>query len=155
MSRFLTRNEILASRNFGVKEIEVPELDGSVYIRKWSGKDRAKFLSASIKPQGDSVGVNYDTIFDNMALVVAISLCDKSGKRLFNDNEVEVISELDADVIQKIYEEALKLNTLNATAVEDAAKNFETIQNNDSTCSLLENSDTQETSSLNESAAQN
>jgi len=150
MSKFLTRDEILAKRCFGVKELDIPDF-GVVCIRKWSGKDRAKFLQASIRPEGDSIGVNYDNIFDNMALVVAISLCDDQGQRLFAESDVDLIgTDMDANTIQCIYEEALKLNTLNATAVSDAAKNSKSTQREDSTSNLPETSDVQEMNSLTE-----
>jgi len=118
----MTREEILNSRNFGVKEIEILDV-GKVFIRKWSGKDRAKFLQASISVNGENVDVKYDKIFDNMSLVVALSLCDESGKRMFSDEELDLIGELDADVIQEIYQESLKLNSLAPKSLEESAKN--------------------------------
>ena len=118
----MTRQEILNSRNFGIKEIDVPDL-GKVSIRKWSGKDRAKFLQASITVESGNVDVKYEKIFDNMSLVVASSLCDESGVRLFNDDEIDMVSEMNADIIQTIYQESLSLNSLAPKSVEEAAKN--------------------------------
>jgi len=145
----LTRDDIVGAKILGVKEIEVPEWNGSVFIRKWSGKDRAKFLKASTKIQGEDVGANFDTIFDNMALVVVISLCDEDGVRLFADEDQEMLAEKDANAIQRIYEAVLVLNALNQTAVQDSAKNSDSIQNSVSTSDSQENSDIPETSSLN------
>ena len=129
----LNREQILAQKNFGIKEIEVPELGGNVYIRKWSGKDRAKFLQASISVDGGSVDVKYEKIFDNMSLAVALSLCDETGARMFNDDEVELINELNSDAIQSIYQSALELNSLIQKSLQEAAKNSNAIQSEDST----------------------
>jgi hypothetical protein len=146
----LSREKILAQKSFGIKEIEVPELGGNVYIRKWSGKDRAKFLQASISVDGGNVDVKYEKIFDNMSLVVALSLCDETGVRMFNDDEIELISELNSDAIQSIYQQALELNSLIQKSIGEAAKNLSAIQKNDSTSDLPENSGTQSGSSLTE-----
>jgi hypothetical protein len=144
----MTRQEILDSRNYGVKEIDVPDL-GKVNIRKWSGKDRAKFLQASITVDSGNVDVKYEKIFDNMSLVVALSLCDESGKRLFNDDEIDLVGEMNADIIQSIYQEALVLNSLVQESLKDAAKNSSAIQKDDSISGLPENSGTQSENSLN------
>jgi hypothetical protein len=135
----LNRESILAQKNFGIKEIEVPELGGNVYIRKWSGKDRAKFLQASITVDSGNVDVKYEKIFDNMSLVVALSLCDETGARMFNDEEIELINELNADAIQSIYQHALELNSLVQKSLQEAAKNSNAIQNEDSTSDLPAN----------------
>lgn len=135
----LNREQILAQKNFGIKEIDVPELGGSVYIRKWSGKDRAKFLQASITVDSGNVDVKYEKIFDNMSLVVALSLCDETGARMFNDDEIDFISEMNADIIQTIYQESLTLNSLVQESVKDAAKNSSAIQSEDSISDLPAN----------------
>ena len=136
---FLNRDQILAQKNFGIKEIDVPGLGGSVCIRKWSGKDRAKFLQASISIDGGNVDVKYEKIFDNMSLVVALSLCDETGTRMFNDDEIELINELNSDAIQSIYQKSLELNSLIQDSLKETAKNSNAIQNEDSISDLPEN----------------
>ena len=127
----MTREEILNSKCFGTKGIDVPDF-GKVNIRKWSGNDRAKFLQASITVDSGNVDVKYEKIFDNMSLVVALSLCDESGKRLFKDDEIGLVGELNADVIQTIYQESLILNSLVQKSVEEAAKNSSPVQSENS-----------------------
>jgi len=134
MKKLLTREEILNVRNFGIKEIDIPELQGSAYIRRWTGKDRAKFLQASVRVEDDNIGVKYETIFENMSLVVALSLCDEHGNRLFTDlpEDLSAIGDLDAEAIQKIYEESMNLNGLGVNSLAEAAKNSSPVQNDDS-----------------------
>jgi hypothetical protein len=144
----MTRQEILDCK-FGSKEIEIPNM-GNVYIRKWSGKDRAKFLQASISVDSGNVDVKYEKIFDNMALVVALSLCDESGKRMFNDDEIDIVGDLDADVIQTIYQASLEMNSLAPKSIEEAAKNSLATLNEDSISGLQEKSDAQSENSLSE-----
>ncbi len=134
MIKIINREDILAARNFGIKEIEIPEWNGCVLIRKWSGKDRSKFLQASVKIDENNVGVNYDTIFENQMLVVALSLCDENGKRLFTNSpeDIAAIGEIDSGALQVIYEEALMLNALKTTSLTDAAKNSEPVQSENS-----------------------
>jgi hypothetical protein len=138
----MTREEILNSRNFGVKEIEIPDL-GKVFIRKWSGAERAKFLKASIAVNDGDVNVNFDNVFDNMFLAATLSLCNELGERMFKDNEVELVSGINGDIIQAVYQESLKLNKLSQASLEESAKNSKPVLSEDSTSSLPGNSDAQ------------
>jgi len=128
----LNRDSILNARDFGLKEVEVPEWGGEVYLRKWSAKDRSAYISKSVNVDEGGGHVNYETIFDGQVWAVAMSLCDEEGKRLFTDDEIDLLAAKNGDVIQKLCEEVFKLNGLAEKSVEEAAKNSESNPKSDS-----------------------
>jgi len=131
----LNRDAIVNIKDCKVTAVEVPEWGGTVYLRKWTGKDRSFFLSKSIRESDDGAGVNWDTLFDNQVLVVALSLSDENGAKLFSasQEDLEILSSKDGNVIQMLYQEALILNGLAKKSLENAAKNLNPVQNEDST----------------------
>jgi hypothetical protein len=125
----LSRDEIINIKDCKVKTVEIPEWGGTVYLHKWTGKERSLFLSKSIHENDGGAGVNWDTLFDNQVLVVALSLSDENGTKLFSTSseDLEILSSKDGNVIQMLYKEALLLNGLAKESVEEAAKNSESI----------------------------
>jgi len=112
----LTREQIKAKR--GVRPrvaVEVPEL-GTVYVAKFSAKDRDRF--EQIVTGGKVGGVNLDNV---RARFVAMVCVNEDGTRMFEDSDAEWIGELDTDVVQTIVDAGFKLNGIGGSAVEEAA----------------------------------
>lgn len=129
----LNRDSILGARDFGLKEIDVPEWGGTIYLRKWSAKDRNAYIGKSVNVDEDGSGhVNYEAIFDSQVWAVAMSICDEDGKRLFTDDELDLLATKNGDVIQRLCEEVYKLNGLAEKSVEESAKNSESNPKSDS-----------------------
>jgi hypothetical protein len=137
----LDRNSIISIDDRKTISIDIPEWGGNVLIRKWSGKDRAVFVAKSIKADNSGAEINWDTLYNNFALAVALSLCDENGDRLFTSEQadIDILASKDGAVIQKIYQEALVLNGLAKKSIEDAAKNFNAIQSEESISGSQEN----------------
>lgn len=121
----LSRDSIVNVKDFGLKEIEVSEWGGSVFLKKWSAKERNMYMAKSVNIDETGGHVNWETIFDNMILAVALSLCDNEGKRLFTDSpeDLEILSNKNGDVLQKLFEEIMVINGLATKSIEEAAKN--------------------------------
>ena len=131
----LTRDSIINIQDYDLKEVQVTEWGGSVYLRKWSGKDRSYFWSKSIIADESGAKVNWDSMFNNMVLAVSLSLCDGLGCRLFSnsDKDLAILGSKNGDVIQRLYSEAISMNGLAADSLNEAAKNSENIPSSDST----------------------
>ena len=113
----LTRDEIKAKR--GVRPrvaLEVPELGGTVYIAKFSAKDRDRF--EAMVTGGKPGGVNLDNV---RARFVAMVVVNEDGTRMFEESDADWIGELDTDVVQAIVDAGFKLNKIGVNAVEEAA----------------------------------
>ena len=119
----ITRDTFI--RPLAVKKIEIEELNDCVFIRRFSGADRAAYLKKSVIVDGKNINPNYEELFGNMTRLVAMSLCDENSKRIFNDSDedLKLLNEQDALILQKIYEESARFNGLGEEAVKEAAKN--------------------------------
>jgi len=130
----LSRNRI--PDLFCVKKVNVPEWDGYVYLRKWSGKERFSVLK-EIKKIGsiedimnqDDEGIDYEELQNVMLTIVCKSLSDSQGIRLYADNEISELDKKDPDVIQYLFAESMRVNGLGEKSVEESAKNSGTSQN--------------------------
>jgi hypothetical protein len=113
----LTAAEILEFMDLDVKEIEVPQWKGKVYIRKWSGLEldqyNNKLLRQTKGEDMDLTGLN--------AFVAFLSLSDAEGTRLFSKKEqLEALERKSASALALIRKETLSFNGLNESK-EDAA----------------------------------
>lgn len=114
------------------KTIDVPFPDEDTFyrLREMSGTERDRFEIASFKIKPNNNGAEHapqtreiDPLYLR-ARLVASCLVDESGERIYTDKQVQECSdELSASVLNKLFNAAQKLNGLEATAVEDAAKN--------------------------------
>jgi len=91
--------------------VNVPALGGSVSIRRLSagGRDRAQYALF----HGDKESYR--------ARMVVETACDDNGKRLFTEDDMSWLSQLDYDILEPIVDESNKLNEYAAT--KDLEKN--------------------------------
>jgi hypothetical protein len=115
----LTRDEIKARRGVRPREaVEVPELGGTLYVAKFSARDRDRF--EEIVTGGVPGKVN----LRNVRAQVVVLLCVKEdGTRLFDEGDAEWIGELESEAVQRIVDAGFRLNGLGTNAIEEAAKN--------------------------------
>lgn len=73
---------------------------GDLYIKEYTAAERE-----SIEAQ-----MSEQKIGKVRATMVTKALCDEKGKRLFNDDEIDVVNDLPISVIEKIFEQIQKLN---------------------------------------------
>jgi hypothetical protein len=101
----LSREDILGIQDITVKEIEVPEWNGTVFIRKLTrGQQdeyaRRRFGKANLKQVGKGQEIQSTVdIFGHDAWLVAQSVCDENGKRFFKDSDVEKLNEKSGEAI--------------------------------------------------------
>ena len=122
----LTRDQILEKRKPVIERVPVPEwaLNGTteVCVRRFSAKAKM-FLSESVgaaQKQGNQLPVNW------FGLVCALAICDEEGNRLFsNPNDAEMLGDMDADVLYRVYDVAARLNGLSKDETEQITKNSE------------------------------
>lgn len=109
----LDRSSILNSSDAKLATVECPEWGGSIQIRAMSGRQRDQFEQRA-KGQ-DMTNIR--------AFVVSLCACDESGKRLFSDADVEALGDKSASALDRIFWEALKLNRIGASDVDELKKN--------------------------------
>ena len=109
----LSRDQILAARDFSIEKVEVPEWDGFVFVRVMTAGERDQFEKKFSK----------DRYGDIRAYVAAATMCDDQGVLLFEKSDIEVLTKKSSAAIDRIFEAALRLNKLRQTDIDDLVKN--------------------------------
>lgn len=131
MTKFLTRDEILAFQDRKTEVVHVPEWDSDVRIMEMSAADRESFERLVLRVNAESNKVESD-ISNLRSKMVAISVVDEDGKRVFSDEDVQALSLKHHDAIRRIYNAAMNFNMMGAESepgeepvdvVDEEAKN--------------------------------
>ena len=111
------RTLILNANDKNLSEIHVPEWGVNLWLRGWSGKERAAFQQAYSQAKTDEEVANLS------GLVVALTVCNDQGQRIFQIEDVELLNEKSATALDRVVNAALQHNGITKTAIEDAKKN--------------------------------
>jgi hypothetical protein len=91
----LTRDAILAAKDFDYKDVDVPEWGGSVRIRGLSAKERDGFEASLAKSQDLS---------NIRSRLVVLAVIDEDGERVFTDADAEKLGEKNAQVMCRLFD---------------------------------------------------
>jgi len=112
----LSKEQILAADDMGLKEVEVPEWGGNVFVRVMTVGERDSYENEWIVNKNKGVE-NFRSKFLQRVL------CDEKGELLFTAAEIDLLAGKSARVITRIWEAAMKHNALSDGDVEELAKN--------------------------------
>lgn len=119
-----TKDEIWAVDDNLYGYVEVPEWGNKkVRIRALSASERDKYEQSLGRM--DKKGNMVPDLTNQRARLVALSIVDGKGNRLFSDTEVLKLGSKSAKTINRIYEAAAKLSGLGEQSVEDAEADFD------------------------------
>lgn len=124
----LTRDQILGASDLPTAEVNVPAWGGKVLIQGLSAADMAAWVEAV---NDDKSGVMTRNV-NSMASMVVLSVVDKSGKRLFKDEDRDALARKNKDAIRAIYDAAKKLNGITEEDRKELEKNSEAEATGDS-----------------------
>lgn len=112
----LGKDALLQRPTLATEDVELPEFNGSVRIRAWTGADHDAF-SQAVK------GVEFDGAFN--AAAVAASAIKENGDKLFDMNgDIKKIAETwPKSVLDRAWKRIASLNGMAASSVDDAEKN--------------------------------
>lgn len=105
----LSKNQIDAAKDSKVVIVNVPEWGGEVGIRIVTGTERDAFETAYAEKKTHNFRARF----------LAYSLCDENGIRLYDDDDIELIGKKAATVVNRLFEEAWKVNAFTNEAVEE------------------------------------
>ena len=131
MSKLLTRQEILSIRDIRTETVFVPEWGGAVKIRALTGKERDAWETALFQIDGKNVKMNKENL---RAKLVALTVVDEAGQRLFTEADVEALGSKSASALDRVYQASQKLSGLTPDDIKEMEKNLET-DHSDSTAS--------------------
>lgn len=116
----LTKEQLKEKAEPRVRErvaVEVPSLGGTVYVAKFTSRERDAFEQIVT---GGKVGGSPN--LDNVrAKFVALVCLNEDGSKMFDPSDAEWLGNLDTDAVQTIVDAGFQLNGIGVNAVEDAA----------------------------------
>jgi hypothetical protein len=114
----LTKDAILSVDDLPRETVHVPEWGGDVYVRTMSGTERDAFEASLIRRDGGQ-----DSRMENVrARLVALTLCDPGGTRLFGDDEIVVLGRKSARALDRVFAVAQRLNGIGTEQVDATKK---------------------------------
>ncbi len=113
----LKREEILSKTALKTEIVPVPEWGGEVIVSEMSGTARDAWEQAL--RDKDAKG----KVIAPRAKLVAFTVVDENGSRIFKDDDIEAIGKLSSESLGKICDVALRLNGLGEEGIEAATKN--------------------------------
>jgi len=117
VKKFLTREAILKAQDLPQEEVYVPEWGGYVRVRGLTAAERDALESTMLQTNGQVRLENF------RARLVAMSIVDEEGNRLFSDEDVDALGRKSAAALQRVFDVAMRLSGLRAEDVEELAKN--------------------------------
>lgn len=117
---FLNRDEILGINDLPTEDVFVPEWNTWVRVRGLTGAERDQFEQSIVEARGKDTRVNLRNI---RAKLVALCVVDEEGKRLFKDEDAELLGRKSAVALNRIFEVAQRLSGLRPEDVEELAGN--------------------------------
>lgn len=124
---FLSKEQILAADDLVTEDVEVPEWSpdpanpASVRVRMMTGAERDAFEESLSRTKGKSVKTNLANL---RARLVAKTVVNEQGKRLFTDAEAGVLGQKSAAALDRVFEAARRLNGMTEQDVEDLTEDF-------------------------------
>lgn len=123
MGTFLSRDQILSAVDITTEDVEVPEWGGTVRVKGLSGAERDRVEAAMMSARtskGKSRQVNTDNF---RARLVAASIVDADGARMFRDTDVKALGEKSAAALDRVMTAAMRLSGLNDEDAEELTGN--------------------------------
>jgi len=116
VSKILTKDEILKADDSKSEFVEVPEWGGAVYVSTMTAKERDIF-EADVYRGGKVEMANL------RAKLVALTVVDKEGRKLFQYKDAELLGKKSARALDRLFAVAQRINGLTKEDIEDLAKN--------------------------------
>ena len=110
----LSKDAILAADDLPRETVIIPEWGGEVLVRTMSGTDRDTFEASLLEKDGRMENVR--------ARLVALTLCDSQGDRLFDDSEIAALGRKSARALDRVFSVAQRLNGIGVDQVDAAKK---------------------------------
>jgi hypothetical protein len=105
----LDKAAILAAQDIKYEVVAVPEWGGDVRVRSMTGCDRDAWEQALMASRSSDAKANFDNI---RARMVALSVVDESGARLFDEADIVALGGKSAKALDRVYEAATRLNAI-------------------------------------------
>lgn len=110
----LSKEAILGADDLPRELVNVPEWGGPVLVRTMSGTDRDAFEASLLDKEGRMHNVR--------ARLVALTVCDAQGERLFGDSDLDALGRKSARALDRVFSVAQRLNGIGVQQVDAVKK---------------------------------
>ncbi len=117
--KMLDKQAILSAADLKTEKVEVPEWGGAVTVSQITAADRDRFEASIYVGEGTARKTNTANM---RARLCAICLVDEKGERLFSDEEANALGKKNADVMDRLFDIAQRLNGMNKAEADKAKK---------------------------------
>ncbi len=125
MTQYLSKEAILAVDDVHFEDVSVPEWGGMVRVKSLTGSERDGLEASMIEGKGKNANVNLANL---RAKLVARSIVDESGNRIFEDADIASLGRKSAAALNRVYEVAQRLSGITQEDVDELTKNSEAAQ---------------------------
>ena len=116
----LSKDQILSANDLKFDIVSVPEWGGEVRISTMTGTERDEYEQTIINGRGDD---KKSTIKNIRALLVAYSIVDEEGNRMFSKDEIDDLGKKSVYALDRVFAAASKLSALSQADIEELAGN--------------------------------
>ena len=142
MANLLKRETLLKREELKRVKVDLGN-DEYVFVRQMTGRERDHFEQSLLKEVKDSKGTitGFDKSLEDFRAKLAVNtLCDENGNALLLPSDYAVLSQsMSAARLEKIVNEAQKLNAITEEDKEALVKNSEAVQDGNSSLDSVEN----------------
>jgi hypothetical protein len=112
----LNRDAILSAVDLKKELVEVPEWGGEIYISMMTGEARDAWEQSLIGGKG----TNLENI---RARLVSFTAVDEDGKRIFSNQDAELLGNKSSTALERCVKVAQRLNRLTEQELDNLSKN--------------------------------
>lgn len=120
----LSRDQILATDDLPVEEVEVPEWGGTVLVRGMQGNERDRFEMAMYLTKDD---LEEKAVV--RARVVAWCTLNEDRRPIFTPKDVDWLGRKSARALDRVFDVAKRLSGIGEKATKEAEADFDAGQN--------------------------
>lgn len=128
----LTKDQILKANDLPIEVLDVPEWGGSVRVRTVTAQEKDAWEQSLQTGKGRNIQLDLGNV---RAKLVALTVVDDHGKRLFTDKDVLALGQKGAKAMSRVYDAASKLNGISEEDLETIVKNSGKTRGGDSSTS--------------------
>ncbi|HEY6020148.1 MAG TPA: hypothetical protein VIY48_09675 [Candidatus Paceibacterota bacterium] len=117
--KLLGRDEFLNGQSLNLELVEVPELQGSIYMRELGTPGVMKFNSRVKELQGgdEKKEIDFESSIELMALSVSLSACDEKGVFLFSESDVKQLTNNNLAMLLRLATKAMNISGLGMNTI--------------------------------------
>lgn len=129
MGSYLSKDQIVGADDRPTRDVDVPEWGGTVRVRALSGSDRDAYEASMRTVMPDPAGTGGMKVVTDesnaRAKLVAFSVVDENGERVFGDHEVSRLGLKSAAALNRVFMAAAELSGLTAESEAEIEGNSE------------------------------